>query len=93
MSEQTAIPETVTHSEFKEAVQPLLDLLNVTDESVWPNIHITPPGSGAVSHAVITVAVVARKADDESTCPEGVVLADAPQQHAELCHYVTVEVV
>ena len=88
----STIPETVSHDDFLVAVKPLLDLLGVTDKEIYTDIHITD--SGAPDELCrVTMNVIARKHGDDGDHPEGVHLAEAPQEYAELAWPVTVKVV
>lgn len=87
------VPPTVAHSDFVTAITPLLDLLGVTADDVYMDIHIASVPQSAPAFARISMAVAAGKADDDRGRPAGVSLADAPQEHAELAYTVYTDVI
>ena len=94
-NEQTyRIPTVVKHDDFLAAVKPLLDLIGVASpDEVYTDIHITGTGRGAHALSRISCAVAARREGDAGDRPKGVVLAERPQEYAELAYCVVVEVV
>lgn len=59
----TTVPETITHDEFLEAIEPLLTLLGLTSDQVLSEMHVTNAfGLGSVL-STIHLLVVAEPAD------------------------------
>lgn len=88
------IPTTVRHDDFLVAIKPLLDLLGVSANEITTDIHITGSTRDAAVLNRISLVVMARRRDgDDADYPEGVHIADPPQEFAELAHLVVVEVV
>jgi hypothetical protein len=88
------IPATVSHDDFLQALEPLLELLGVGATEIY-DIHVTPAGRGADAETLISLTVVARAEGDDAQVPTGIRLANPPQKHewAELGYRVTVEVI
>lgn len=87
------VPTTVTQEEFLAAIKPLCDLVGVSVNEIYCDIHIVGAPQKSAAFARISMAVVARAADDDRDRPDGVHLADAPQEHAELAYPVYVDVI
>lgn len=88
-----SIPSVVRHSDFRAAIKPLLDLIGVTDEDVFCDVHITQSESPrSLFQIQVTLAADVDGAAERGT-PVIVRASGDEREFDERGYLVTVEVV